>query len=299
MDAGYARVREHVSVGCPPVAVLLGVLVAMSFGSADFLGGRASRTAPTLTVLLIGQVVAVTGALVIALVVGADVEGRDLAYGAAAGACNVVGLGLLYQGLATGRMGVVAPVTAVAAAIVPIVWGLVHDERPSVLTWVGAVLAVAAGALVASEPDADDARGRTSGAIVLALTAGVALGASLVLYTQTRDESGFWPVLTARVAAIVLVALAVAVVAMRGGIGWPVGHARNLALGAGALDVTATALLLLAVRNGLTVVVAPVAALAPAFTVMWAWVVLREHVTRHQFVGLGIALTGLVLIAAG
>ena len=48
------------------MAVLLGVFVAMSFGSADFFGGRASRTAPTLTVLLVGQVVAVTGALVIA-----------------------------------------------------------------------------------------------------------------------------------------------------------------------------------------------------------------------------------------
>jgi drug/metabolite transporter (DMT)-like permease len=281
------------------MAVLLGVLVAMSFGSADFLGGRASRTAPTLTVLLVGQVVAVAGALVIALVVGADVEGRDLAYGAAAGACNVVGLGLLYQGLASGRMSVVAPVTAVTAALVPIMWGLLHDERPSAFTWVGAALAVAAGALVAREPDTDDARGRATGAIVLAVTAGVALGASLVLYAETRDESGFWPVLTARTAAFVLVALGVAVIARRGDVHWPTGHVRTLALGAGALDVTATALLVLAVRKGLTVVVAPVAALAPAFTVMWAWAVLREHVTRHQIIGLGIALTGLVLIAAG
>jgi drug/metabolite transporter (DMT)-like permease len=281
------------------MAVLLGVLVAISFGSADFLGGRASRTAPTVTVLFVGQMVAIVGALVIALVVGADVEGRDLAYGAAAGACNVVGLGLLYQGLATGRMGVVAPVTAVVAAIVPIAWGVIQDERPSTLTWIGAALAVAAGALIAREPDADDARGRTSGAIVLAVTAGIALGTSLVLFSETRDESGFWPVLTARTAAIVLVALGVAVFAMRGGLRWPVGHARRLALGAGALDVTATALLLVAVREGLTVVVAPVAALAPAFTVVWAWAVLKEHVTRHQIVGLGIALVGLVLIATG
>src|SRR5215467_2420564 len=154
------------------MAVLLGVLVAMSFGSADFLGGRASRGAPTLTVLLVGQVVAVAGALVLALVVGADVEGRDLAYGAAAGACNVVGLGLLYQGLASGRMSVVAPVTAVTAAIVPIAWGVVHDERPSALTWVGAALAVAAGALVAREPDADGVRGHRSVAVLLAVTAG-------------------------------------------------------------------------------------------------------------------------------
>jgi drug/metabolite transporter (DMT)-like permease len=281
------------------MAVLFGVLLAMSFGSADFLGGRASRTAPTLTVLLVGQVVAVTGALVVALLVGADVEGRDLAYGAAAGACNVVGLGLLYQGLATGRMGVVAPVTAVVAAVVPIMWGLAHDERPSAVTWVGVALAVGAGALVAREPHADDAGGRLSGAVILAVAAGLAFGLSLVLYTETRDASGFWPVLTARAAAIVLVAIGVAVMATRGGIRWPTGHARKLALAAGALDVTATVLLLLAVREGLIVVVAPVAALAPAFTVMWAWVVLREHVTRHQIVGLGIALTGLVLIASG
>jgi drug/metabolite transporter (DMT)-like permease len=281
------------------MAVLLGVLVAMSFGSADFLGGRASGAAPTLTVLLVGQVVAIAGALAIAIVVGADVEGRDLAYGAAAGACNVVGLGLLYQGLASGRMSVVAPVTAVTAAIVPIGWGVVRDERPSALTWVGAALAIAAGALVAREPDADGARGHRSAAVLLAVTAGIALGASLVLYAETRDESGFWPVLTARSAAFVLVALAVAVVAMRGGIRLPTGHPRRLALGAGALDVTATALLLLAVRRGLTVAVAPVAALAPAFTVMWAWAVLREHVTRHQIIGLGIALVGLTLIAAG
>jgi drug/metabolite transporter (DMT)-like permease len=120
-----------------------------------------------------------------------------------------------------------------------------------------------------------------------------------VLYAETRDESGFWPVLTARTAAIVIVALGVAIIATRGGLRWPTGHARTLALGAGALDVTATALLLLAVREGLTVVVAPVAALAPAFTVVWAWAVLKERVTRHQIAGLGIALLGLVLIAGG
>ena len=72
-----------------------------------------------------------------------------------------------------------------------------------------------------------------------------------------------------------------------------------MALGTGALDVATTMLFIGIVRNGLTVVVAPVAALGPAFTVMWAWVVLRERVTRHQVVGIAVALTGLALIAAG
>jgi uncharacterized membrane protein len=74
---------------------------------------------------------------------------------------------------------------------------------------------------------------------------------------------------------------------------------RRMAMLAGLLDVTATALLLLAVREGLTAVVAPVAALGPAFTVIWAWAVLREPIARIQLVGLVTALIGLVMIAAG
>jgi drug/metabolite transporter (DMT)-like permease len=64
------------------------------------------------------------------------------------------------------------------------------------------------------------------------------------------------------------------------------------------LDVTATALLLVAVREGLISLVAPVSALGPAFTVIWAWVVLREPVGRLQLVGLVVALAGIVMIAA-
>lgn len=284
------------------MAVALGILVAMSFGSADFLGGRASRTAPTVTVLFVAQATAVVLAIVVAVLVSADITGRDLALGAAAGALNVVGLGFLYQGLATGRMGVVAPVTAVVAAMVPIAWGLASGERPSALTWIGVALAVGAGGLVArepSDPDVSDDGAGVRNAVVLAVVAGLALGSSFVLYAETHDDSGMWPVFTARLAAIALVGIAVAVMATRGSVTWPSGSGRNLALGAGVLDVAATTLLLVAVREGLTVVVAPVAALAPAFTVVWAWIVLHERVTRHQIAGLLIALTGLVLIAAG
>ena len=76
-------------------------------------------------------------------------------------------------------------------------------------------------------------------------------------------------------------------------------QAGRLAAGAGLLDVTATSVLLVAIRHGLLVVVAPVAALAPAFTVVWAWIVFREPVSRLQLAGLGLALVGLALIATG
>jgi uncharacterized membrane protein len=109
-----------------------------------------------------------------------------------------------------------------------------------------------------------------------------------------------WPVLTARVAAFVLVGIALVVVAGRGAaLPFPGADDRRLATGAGVLDVTASTLLLLAVRRGLLVVVAPLAALAPAATVLLAHVVLHEHLQTLQRVGLLLALVGIVLIVAG
>src|SRR5687768_6734051 len=133
----------------PPVlAVLLGLLVAASFGAGDFAGGRASQSSSTAGVLLVSQASAATGAIVVALAFSAEINSHDLVLGACAGALNVVALGLLYQGLSTGRMSVVAPVTAVVGAVFPITWGLVQGERPSALALVGVAAAVAAGALI-------------------------------------------------------------------------------------------------------------------------------------------------------
>jgi drug/metabolite transporter (DMT)-like permease len=275
------------------------VLVAASFGSGDFLGGQASKRSPTLTVLLVAQGTAVAGAVIVALVVGARVATHDIVFGALAGCVNIVGIGLLYQGLAVGPMGVVAPLTAVAASVLPIAWGLAIGERPSVVVIVGVVFAMAAGALISRQPDASDASPPTRG-VALALGAGVCLGTSLVFYLQTSSASGLWPVLAARVAALVLVAAAVAVVAARhGALPFPRDTDRMLALSAGLLDVTATTLLLLAVRRGLILVVAPLAALAPAATVILARLVLDERLHAGQRIGLVLALVGLVLVAAG
>ena len=284
------------------MAVFLGVLVAMGYGSGDFLGGRASRDAPTLGVLFVAQCTALLGAVVVALVVSADVTGRDVAFAASAGVLNAAGLGMLYRGLATGRMGVVAPVTAVVAAIVPIAWGLASGERPTTLTLIGVVVAVSAGGVIAREPDFPDEPPTTDErtTLFLALGAGTVFGLSFICFAETSDGSGYWPPLIARLAAVFVISVAViAVTRHRHGSILPRAPARPLAIAAGALDITATVLLLTALREGLVVVVAPVAAIAPAFTVIWAWGLLKEPVTRHQVLGIGLSLLGLALIAAG
>jgi drug/metabolite transporter (DMT)-like permease len=281
------------------VAVLLGVIVALSFGSADFLGGRASKQANTVAVLFLGTLVAVGGALAVAALVDAEVARADIGYGGAAGAVNVVGLGLLYYGLAHFRVGVVAPLTAVMGALVPAAWGVVRGERPSALVFVGAALAIVAAGLIAREAEEHAEDPNRTRSIVLALAAGTMLGTSLILYAETSEDSGMWPVFAGRLAGLVLVTIALLALLARASVTFPRGGARGFALATGALDVTATALLLVAVRRGLLVVVAPLASLAPAFTVVFAFVFLHERIARVQLAGLLLGALGLVLVAAG
>ena len=275
------------------MSVLLGLFTALAYGSGDFLGGAASRRASTVAVLLLAQTCAFAGAVAYALLFGGEGAARDLALGAVAGGLNVTALGFLYQGLATGRMGVVAPVTAVVGSLIPIAWGLGNGERPSGIALAGVGCAIVAAVLIARERDLGGGIS-TARALQWAILAGIGFGSSFVLYAETSDDSGFWPVLAGRSVALPLVILFALVTRAAIDMSW---GDRRLALGAGALDVTGTALLLLAVRRGLTAVVAPIAALAPAFTVALAWLIVHEPIARSQLAGLALACIGLALIA--
>lgn len=276
------------------MAIVLGVLVAASFGSGDFLGGYASRRVPTVVVLAVAQCCGLAGAALLVAVFAGDAASGDLALGFGSGTLSVVAVGCLYAGLATGRMGIVAPLTAVIAACIPVGWGVADGESLSTLAVVGVILAIGAGGLIAHEREEGE-QGRATRAIVLAIVAGTLFGWSLVGYAETSHASGAWPILSGRVAAVLIAVGATLVTTRRWSMARP---ERRMAVGAGLLDVAATGLLLVAVREGLVSLVAPVSALGPAFTVIWAWIVLHEPIGRLQLVGLVAALAGLTMIAA-
>jgi drug/metabolite transporter (DMT)-like permease len=278
-------------------AAVLGVLIAAAFGSGDFAGGRASTSASTPAVLVVAQACSVVGAAVLALVVPADVVTRDLVLGVLAGVVNVTGLGLLYSALARHAAAVVAPIAAVVGSLVPVLWGLVQGERPSAVVLAGIAAAVVAAALVSLAPSERPVDGRR-GALGAA-AAGVALGSSLVLFSETDPSSGQWPVLLARAGALVAVALVAVLLTRRQEVRMPQGPTLALAVTAGVFDVAATALLVYAVRRELLSVVAPIASLAPAFTVVLAWFLGHQRVSSVQRMGLALAAAGLALIAAG
>jgi len=141
----HGRVR-----GCGDNRLSIGLALAAAalWGSGDFLGGFANRATSLLSVLLISQGVGLVGMLVVATVIGGTPSGADLGYGALAGLAGLAGVAMLYRGLASGAMSLVAPITGVVAVVVPIVVGVGGGERPAVLQYAGIVVAVIAVALL-------------------------------------------------------------------------------------------------------------------------------------------------------
>lgn len=275
------------------------MIVAASYGAGDFFGGLAARKTPTTSVVVPAQLL---GLLLLGVVVLIDPTGhatdRDLAIGAAAGLCGGVGVFLLFRGLATGRMSVVAPITAVGAAVLPVAWGLASGERPSALVLAGVALALVAVALVAraDDPDAEARAAGGTAAVAWAVGAGVAFGTLFILLAETSDDAGWWPLVSARVAAVG--ALTIGTVVARRPLR-PNRPAVPAIVASGVLDVTANAVYLLAVRQGLLSLVAVLSSLYPAGTVLLARVVLKERLVTAQVVGLALALVGVVCIAVG
>jgi drug/metabolite transporter (DMT)-like permease len=275
------------------VAILVGLIVAAAFGGGDFLGGIASRESSTVTVLAFAQITAAVIATVVAVIAGGPLSSTAILLGVGAGALNVTALGCLYQGLAIGQIGEVAPVAAVIGAIIPVTWGLATGERPGAVALVGCAMAVVAAALITLERD--ERKGFQVGrAHLLALAAGIGFGTSFILFAKASHHAGFWPVLSARLTATLGVGIVILV--MRAPRSLPKRPGR-IAIGAGALDVTATVLQIVAVRLGLVAIVAPIASLAPAFTVVGAWWFLKEKASRTQLFGIIVAMVGLALIA--
>lgn len=277
------------------MAVLLGLLVAASYGSADFLGGFGSKTSPAGATVLASQGIGLIVSLAyLALFGHGSLSTHDALLSAGAGLAGVFGVGCLYRGLAVGRMSVVAPLSAVGSAMVEIVWGLAHGERPGTIALIGVVLALVAVAVVAGTAAEHPTRAVSPAAeIGLGLGAAIGFGCVLVALSETSTRSGLWPVVIARCAPLpVLVGALLAsgrVLVIRR-------EDLRVVMGAGVLDATANALLLVAVRRDLLSLVAPVAALYPVATVLLARVVIQERLGPARLAGLVVAVAGLSLI---
>lgn len=276
--------------------IALGALVALAYGSGDFLGGISTKRLPTVTVLLVSQSFGLAGAVVLVVALrDAPPPAHIFLLSAASGVVLVIALGLLFRGLALGRMSIVAPLSAIGGGVLPVVWGLLRGERPSGLALAGVGVALVAAAVVGGGAEHDPAAA-ISPRLEMALGAGAGIGFGIVfiLLAESSSGSGMWPVFIARCVSVPLLA----VVALVLGRSPRVARADIAPVaGAGLCDVGANALVVLAVRRGLLSLVAPVASLYPASTVVLARFVLHERIGRQRAAGLALGLVGLALIA--
>ena len=276
------------------MAVLLALASAVVYGAADFCGGLAARRANAFAVVALAQLAGLLAVGALLPWLGGDPTGSDLAWGAAAGVAGACGLVLFYRALAEGVMSVVAPVTAVSAAALPVLGGLVLGERIGPWTLAGIVLALVAVVLVAAEDGLGSLRTARPASLLPALAAGAGFGLFFVLLDRTREDAELSPLVAARVVSVLVVVVLARLVSRS--LSVPRGVLPVVLL-TGVADMTANALFLLAAQQGQLAITGVLASLYPVSTVVLAQLVLRERLAATQAVGLAAAGVAVVLIA--
>lgn len=277
------------------MGIALALASALIFGAADFAGGIATRrNGATYPVVWLSQCMGLLTVLALAPLVNASaLTAGDLAWGAVAGIVGGSGLLFFYRALAVGTMSIVSPVTAVVAAVVPVVVGVAQGERPAILASCGIVLGIGSLAMFGGGDHGDVPNGVLR-SLAPAIIAGVGFGAYFALVAQTHHGSGLWPLVASRATSCTL--LGIGAFARRAPIGIAK-DARFTLVDAGAGDITANALFLLASREGDLAIVGVIAALYPASTLVLARFVLGERLVRLHQSALALAAVAVILIA--
>lgn len=285
------------------MGTLLALAAALSYGTADFFGGAASRRAAAIPVLLVATPVGLALMLGVSLAAPGHPDPAGLAWGAAAGTCGGAAVMLFYGALAAGPMTVVAPVSALTSALLPVVVGAITGERLAPGALVGALLCLLAIGLVSAEKSESAVRRPRAGArgVLLAAVSGVGFGLFFVFGERAGHDTGLWPMFAARAAGIAVTGLAAWIVlrARPDLVKWTwTRHAGTLALaiGSGLLDAGGNALYLLATRGGTLTIAAVLTSLYPAITVLLARLSYGEMLRGIQKLGLLVAAAGVVMV---
>jgi drug/metabolite transporter (DMT)-like permease len=282
---------------------VLYVVIALSsglvWGVGDFAGGKATQHAAALPVVWLSKLVSLPLLAIYLVATHVPMSPIGLAWGGLAGVAGVIGLVLFYRALSAGAMTVVAPVTGVTSAAIPVVVGLLAGERPSGLQLVGVSCALLAIALVSISPHPSRTRrGVTWRLVAAALGAGIGFALFFILIALAGDAAGgspgLWPIAGSQLSALIIGGL---LLLMTRPAPWPRQAGLRWTMVAGPCDMTANALYLLATRGGDLSVVAPLAALYPVTTVILALIIDQERLRGVQVAGLAFAVAALVLVS--
>jgi len=272
--------------------ILLGLSSAFSWGAGDFSGGLASKRTSAYTVVVLSQFVSLLILLFAVFLVTPEAFTTQAAiWGGIAGVCGALGLVALYSGLARGPMGVVAPLTAVIAAIVPVVFSIFQIGLPAASDLIGIIVALGAVWIISSGNNLAKINFKD---VALPLLAGLGFGLFFILIARASTESTIWPLVFARTSSVIFIFL---VGLLLGKNEIPQRSQVPLIALAGIFDTAGNILFILATRFGRLDIAAVLSSLYPAATVFLAWLVLKERLTNRQWIGVVLVILAVVLIA--
>ena len=275
---------------------LLALLSSVLWGTADYLAGNLSKKYKAIAVTGVSQTFGLLFGI-LCIISFSDFINPNLSLdgyfipGVIAGIAGFIGLIAFYTGLATGRMGVVSPISSLSV-LIPLGFALIQGERPTMLQTIGIVIAIT-GAFMASGPEVKN--GLPIKPILFALVAAFGFGTALTFIAIGSETDSLHTMTAMRVASVsicILLALKFRTVG---------GFTRNylpLLIFIGVADFLANFLLGVATTKGLVSIAMVFGSLFPVVTILLAYKFLHERLHRVQYLGISFALLGVVLIAA-
>lgn len=248
-----------------------------------------------MAVVVFNHIAGIVAVLVLGPLFGGNLDGPTIFWGSLAGLSGASAVVSLYRGFALSSIAVVSPIAAVGAGIWPALWQIVRGDVPGFVVMTGLVVGLAAIWTISSGGHIHEAEDVRTG-VVYGILAGLGFGGLLIFLSLGSDDSGIWALLPARVAGAMAVVVIVA--ATRRNL---VPHRQAIvpSIGAGVLVTLGNGLFIVATTKGSLAVVSVLAAMFPAATVLLAWLVLKEKLTRQRQLGLVLALVAVGLVAGG
>ena len=276
------------------MAIAFAVTAAVLLGLSDFFAARSARTTPSVTVTRTAVAVSTVLAPVTLLMADSEWIAKDSLIAVASGIFMIGGLMLLYRGYSVARMGIVAPLSSVLLAAVPVVWDAVNGTKPQGAAAAGMALGAVALVLTSYTPGG---QGSVTQGALLGVASGVAFGAAFTFMGQVSDEAGLTPVLIQRLVGLAMLTVVFAFrhepFLARPGVG------RSYAIAAGVPAVFAIAALQTAFQKGEAGPVAVASSQFATVAVVLSVVFNRERMRWWQAVGVASTAAAVALIAWG
>ncbi len=277
------------------LSIFYGLSSALVWGAGDFTGGLASRKSDSHRVVALSQLTGVLMLLTAALLTGAPFAAwRDLVWSTLAGAFGCAGLVMLYKSFAEGKMSIAAPVSALMSAALPIVVAAFLEGLPGLLKFIGFGLALAAIWLVSRDPHVSLPAHLRLADLRLPLLSGIFFGLYFTFMERGTQETVLWPMIFSRSAGLLTIT-AYILLLRRGPLLPPPPLWPLVALNA-LLDIGGNGLYILSARAGRLDVAAVLGSLYPGSTVLLAWLLLHEKISRPQFIGILLAAAAILLM---